>query len=141
MDEKFNKAERLGGKKQLATLFKNGKAVKAYPFILLYLPASFAETVPGRVAISIPKKRVRKAVNRNRIRRQVREAYRKNKHILKDSLQEVKQQYAMLIIFVGSEDTLESILIHQKITRLLTRLSKDVGQSDQAEKDHEEQTN
>lgn len=140
MDEKLTKAERLRGKKLLTELFKNGRVVKSFPFILLYVPADFPGKTPAQLAISIPKKRVRLAVNRNRIRRQVRETYRKNKHILYDLLKQGNQQYAMLLIFVGNESVLDSNLVQQKITRLLTRLSNDIQQSDLAESHDKEQT-
>ncbi len=133
----FKKVERLSGKTVLADLFKNGKSVKAFPFVLLYKAYESDKDFPARLAISIPKRKVKSAVKRNRIRRMVREAYRLQKQPFYDVLKSHHQQLAMLIIFVGNEATLESNLVHEKISRLLARLCIEVTENYQADKPHE----
>ena len=93
----FKKSERLCSKKTLGELFKKGSAsvqtFYLFPFRVLYMdaPASSAETpeaiiIPAPVlpaiVITVPKRVFKRAVDRNQIRRRVREAYRLNKLVL-----------------------------------------------------------
>lgn len=134
----FNKSERLSGKKLLGEIHREGKPVKAFPFLLLYRPCRFEDGTPAKLAISIPKRRVKLAVNRNRIRRQVREVYRTQKSPLYEALDECGVQLGMLIIFVGSQSNMDSNLVKEKITQLITRLSNEIVGDYQAQEQHEE---
>ena len=71
----FKKGERLSGKKTISSLFQSGRSVVSYPVRILY---EIAETgpYPAAVAISVPKKSFKKAVDRNFLKRRIREAYR-----------------------------------------------------------------
>ena len=93
MRQTFPKAERLCSKKILGELFKKGSAAGSsptvrtfylFPFRVLYLPptteAECNATWPA-IVISVPKRTFKRAVDRNLIRRRVREAYRLNKHL------------------------------------------------------------
>lgn len=61
-------------------------------------------TYPVQVAMSVPKKKFKKAVSRNRIRRLMREAYRINKHHLYQGLQVEEEQYAIMLIYTAVEE-------------------------------------
>ena len=80
----FSTFERLT-KKKIKQLFKSGSSVYMESLCMYYLKKkdSDYEKVNG-VLISVPKKKIRKAVDRNLIRRRIREAYRLNKSILFD---------------------------------------------------------
>jgi ribonuclease P protein component len=80
-------------------------------------------TFPAQLLISVPKLNLRKAVQRNKIKRRIREAYRLNKGILYDDLMERQQQMALCIIYT-SKEILPSSLIREKIILLLQRLRK-----------------
>lgn len=134
----FKKSERLSGKKLLGEIHREGKAVKAFPFILLYKPCSFESAVPAKLAISIPKRKVKKAVDRNRMRRQVREVYRVEKPTLYTVLTGGDVQLGMLIIFVGYESSVDSNLVKEKISTLIARLSNEISGDYQAKENHEE---
>jgi ribonuclease P protein component len=71
----FSKGERLTSKKVIATLFQEGNVVISPPFRILY-----ARTVPGefpaKMAVSVPKRLFKRAVDRNLLKRRIREAYR-----------------------------------------------------------------
>ena len=71
----FKKNERLTRHSDIQELFKNGSSFYLYPFKIIYSPN---EDGP-RVLFSVPKKLFKKAVVRNKIKRQMREAYRQNK--------------------------------------------------------------
>ena len=78
----FTKAERITSKLIVDRLFEGGGAsFVAFPFRVVYMAVPKGE-VPASILISVPKKRFHHAVDRNRIKRQVREAYRCQKHIL-----------------------------------------------------------
>lgn len=74
-DFSFRKGERLTGKKEISALFISGRGVNCPPFRFLYLPAS-GEPYPVRTAITVPKRLYGRAVDRNLLKRRIREAYR-----------------------------------------------------------------
>ena len=80
MDKTFAKSERLCGKSQVDSLYKNGKRYVVWPLRVTYLPADDQT----QVLIWAPKALHKKAVDRNHLRRLMREAYRINKHMLDD---------------------------------------------------------
>lgn len=77
---RFTKNERLHGKKSIEELFKKGSSFYLGGFRVKYLPTS--EKAEHQVLISVPKKSFKKAVDRNLLKRRIREAYRLNKHLL-----------------------------------------------------------
>lgn len=115
-------SERLQLRKQIETLFQNGEAFSFYPIRVLYrsVPRSEKETSPVRVAFSIPKKRVRKAVTRNRYRRLLREAWRLQKLSLYGNIPETEQWHCFLI-FTGQE-TLTFESARAIISRIMQKL-------------------
>ena len=84
----FHKAERLCSKRVIENLFNGGnKSMSAFPIRAVYMPAKTGDlSAPVTVLISVSKRRFKHAVQRNRVKRQLREAYRKHKHILYDTL-------------------------------------------------------
>src|SRR4051812_43206035 len=77
---KFPKEERLSSKKLIEELFSKGSSYYLYPFRLLVKDEKLPEgQLFPQVLISVPKKKFKKAVDRNRLRRQIKEAYRLNK--------------------------------------------------------------
>ena len=76
-DFSFKKRERLSGSKSISHLFNEGKSLSAFPVRILY---TFGEGPPPiKVAISVPKRLFKRAVDRNLLKRRIREAYRLNK--------------------------------------------------------------
>jgi len=86
-DASFTKGERLCGIKAVSELFSGGRTINLPPLRIIYrvMPADEA-FLPVRVMISVPKRHFRKAVDRNLIRRRIREAWRKNKMPLTDMI-------------------------------------------------------
>ncbi len=125
----LKKAERLHKKKLIDRLFTSGsKSMLAFPLRMVYLPVE-PEASPERVAmmISVPKKRLHSAVKRNRVKRQIREAYRQNKYTLIDKAEE-KDQHLILAFIWLSNELHSSTLIQTRIANLLTRLSEKLNQ-------------
>jgi ribonuclease P protein component len=80
--ETFKKPERLCSKILIEKLFENGNSFISYPFRVTWLIDNLHGGSPVQVLIVVSKRRVKLAVTRNKIKRLIREAYRKNKHII-----------------------------------------------------------
>lgn len=106
MEEKrkytLSKEERLSYKRHIDLLFEKGKSFIAYPFRVVYFTTD--EDMPARVSIvvSVPKKKFKRAVKRNHIKRQAREAYRLNKYGLIDPLEEKHQSMIVAFLYVDT---------------------------------------
>lgn len=111
----FPKAERLAGKKKIEELFKDGSSFFLHPILVKYQPVGNSST---RVLISVPKKKLRRAVDRNKVKRRIREAYRLNKHLLSP---EPAQAFHVAFIYQDTS-VLPYAEIEQKIVILLKRL-------------------
>lgn len=100
MASSFPKKERLKSKKMIEQVFQDGKTLKQYPLKLFYLRAELTEDSKCQAAMAVPKKRIRQAVKRNRIKRLMREAYRQNKEPI---FNKMVGNYALLFLYLGKE--------------------------------------
>ena len=111
----FPKQEKLTHKKQIANLFKDGKSIKAFPIRALVL----GNELPfHRTLVSVPKRRHKTAVARNRIKRLMREAYRKNKHQIKRDC----THFDLVLIYIASEE-LSFEVIEASIHKIIDKLA------------------
>ncbi len=78
----FPKREHLKSEKELAELFSNGVAFIVYPMRIVFMKVQPDRPVPVCAMFGAPKKHFRHAVDRNRMKRLMREAYRRQKHTL-----------------------------------------------------------
>lgn len=101
MKNTLGKDEKLKSKKQIEHLFLNGNRVKNFPFHLIYLEEEHFSEFPLKVAFSVPKRNIKLAVNRNRIKRLMREIYRLNKHKIADTISE---KHKLMFIYMGKEE-------------------------------------
>ena len=123
MDERFGKDYKLCSKKIMAAIFEKGKFEKTYPFILRYLATDLPTSKCFQVVISVPKRKFKRAVDRNRIKRVIREAVRKNKYILEQAYDEGETQMALFIIYSSNkEEPYQKVF--NKIESLFQRLVK-----------------
>lgn len=121
MDKGFGlkKEERLCSKKAIDALFagSDSKSLSAYPIRAVY---RHTEEAGIRILVSVSKRRFRHAVDRNRAKRQLREAYRQNKHILAS---EELSAHGMDIAFIWLTDRQQrSQLITSKMITLLEKI-------------------
>lgn len=77
--QKLCKAERVSGKKQVDFLFQKGERFNLGNFVIIWVCKEIATTYPAQILISVPKKKLAKATERNLIKRLLKEAYRKQK--------------------------------------------------------------
>lgn len=131
----FKKEERLCNRQRIESLFHNGSSFIVYPFRVVHLVEASTNSKRWSIAvlISVPKKRFRKAVSRNRIKRLVREAYRLEKHPLRSFLESQSLHLSLAIQYVGAEELPLSVLL-TKIRQLMRRIEDDLS------KDNLEQT-
>lgn len=123
---RFSKEERISGETRIETLFKQGRSFVAYPLRVVYLETESVNTKPVAVLISIPKKRIKSAVKRNRMKRVIREAYRQNKHLL--SIKSKQDKYLIDIAFVYLKDeVVDYVAIEKGIQKALKELSNRIG--------------
>jgi ribonuclease P protein component len=106
MSNKFYSGEHLKSAKEIQRLFEQKSAsVTSYPLRLVYGPMQEQRgNYPIQVGFTVPKRRYKKAVDRNRIKRLMREAFRLNKELLLASLPEDSPQYAWMILYTGKEE-------------------------------------
>jgi ribonuclease P protein component len=123
--ETFKKSERLCSKKAIADLFENGRSFYSFPFQIIWIKRDGEALSPAQVAISVSKKTFKKAVTRNLIRRRIREAYRKNKHILYDFLRSNKIDIVFIIIFKDSSVP-DYVTIEKAIGSSIVKLVADI---------------
>ncbi|KAA6327108.1 Ribonuclease P protein component [termite gut metagenome] len=117
----LSKAERLSSKRIIETLFAGGaKSFSIFPLRIVYIPSDNLAS-PAAILISVSKKRFKRAVKRNRVKRQIREAYRKNKHDLLDMLEEKGLKLAIAFIYLDDK-LMPSVEMEQNMKLLLTRL-------------------
>tara|TARA_Y100000815_G_scaffold275676_1_gene315915 strand:- start:42669 stop:43142 length:474 start_codon:yes stop_codon:yes gene_type:complete len=96
----FSKKERLKRQKLIEDLFATGKKVKAYPMLLIFAQAQLPQDdVSIQAGVSVSKRNHKLAVTRNRIKRLIREAYRKNKA----GFQTNGATFAFMFIYTGRE--------------------------------------
>ena len=121
MRQTFKKEEKLCSQLLIEKLFTDGKSFSKYPFKILFLPATLETSYPTQILISVSKKKFRKAVDRNKIKRLIREGFRKNKYLIYDYLKSVNKQYIFAIIYI-SDQMMPFNFIEEKIIASLNRL-------------------
>lgn len=122
------KAERIAGKKQVDTLFGgHNHSLSAFPVRLVYVEQDRMEgEAQVKILTSVPKRCFKRAVKRNRVKRQLREAYRRNKHILLERLSSVTDRQ-MLLAFIWIDNHLcDSATVEHRVVSLLERLTERV---------------
>ena len=126
---RFPKIERKISLTFFTELYRNGSVVYHHPYKLFYIlrPTPYGGTSGYKIVISVPKRNIKQAVDRNRIKRQIRESFRLNYSNFKELLVSVERQIDLLCIYLPNEHTASTIL-SKKMASLLERLSVLVSQ-------------
>ena len=119
---RFSPAEHLKGETRTSALFEKGKSFIEFPLRVVYRVEDAPSDAKVKVLFSAPKRYRRHAVDRNLLKRRMREAYRLNKHILTDA-QDFPHDKALHVAFIWTSDTEQpTTLIMQKMQTLLKRI-------------------
>lgn len=122
----LQKEDRLKSRKAIDTLFRNGHSFSHFPFRVLWLSPADGERL--KVGFSASAKNFKKAVDRNRIKRLMREAYRLQKNDLQMHLLASQKSLHLFIIFTGKELP-DYKLIFDKTATVLKRILKLVDEN------------
>ncbi len=118
----FNKSEKLKSKKAIELLFRSGQSITTPPIRLIYKSVTEGK-FPVRMTVVVPKKLVNRAVDRNLIKRRIREVYRLNKTELCKKIAQKNLHYN-IVFFYQSEDISSYKIIQSALISTLYRLEK-----------------
>ncbi len=126
----FKKDDKLKSRKLIEQLFKEGKSFSNFPMRVLW---KYNETskMPLQTGFAVSSKYFKKAVDRNRIKRLMREAYRLQKNDLQNHLKLQEKKMVLFVIYVGNELPAYP-LIFEKTSHVLNRLFKITNENSSA---------
>jgi ribonuclease P protein component len=116
MRNTLGKQERLKSKKLIEKLYAEGDCVKIFPLRMMYVQTAHTSEFPCQVGVSVAKRNYKLAVDRNRLKRLMRETYRLQKQIVYNNLDE---PYVFMISYIGREEIKYEDL-YLKMEKLLT---------------------
>lgn len=121
----LSKEERICSKKLINELFTgNGRSMTAFPLRVVFMKRTIVDDQPrAAMLVSVPKRYFKHAVDRNRVKRQVREAFRRNKSIITKNLTDDHEAVAMAFVWL-TDEKFPSSEVENRMVRLLTRISE-----------------
>lgn len=125
----FRKEEKLCSRKLMGDLFLSGSNFLCYPLKIVWKRYDILPfESPAQVAFSVPKRLFKRAVDRNRIKRLLRESYRLQKTLLYDTLIQANKRIALTIIYIGKEE-LPYAKIYPAITKVLLKINGELTEN------------
>ena len=121
MDQTFGKKYKLCRQKLIDSVFKSGTTVKQYPFVVHFMEIEEKLEAPFQITVSAPKRLFKKAHDRNRIKRLMRETIRKNKLILETFITTNNKQLILFMVYTSKEEMKYDVLL-RKTEQLFTQL-------------------
>ncbi len=119
----YSKKEKLKSKALIDQLFAEGQSVSAFPLRLVYLGTTFDEAIMAKTGVSVSKRHFKSAVDRNKIKRLMREAYRLNKGMFFNNL---TTPHAFMILYIG-KDKPSFVVVEKKMKQLFEKFSKQIA--------------
>lgn len=124
-DFSFRPEERMKLRKNIETLFQSGEAFLIFPLRMIHLKVTLSSSsvaqVPIQLGISVPKKRIKKAVQRNLVKRRIREAWRLQKGKYFPNPGSLDFQIQVFVIYL-SDKMLSFSVIDEAVGKCLQRL-------------------
>lgn len=121
----LSKEERICSKKLINELFTgNGRSMTAFPLRVVFMKRTIVDDQPrAAMLVSVPKRYFKHAIDRNRVKRQVREAFRRHKSMITQNLTDDHESVAMAFVWLTNEKY-PSSEVENRMVRLLTRISE-----------------
>jgi ribonuclease P protein component len=123
-DFSFKKGEKLSSRKEITSLFRSGRVLVSHPIRIIY-DLSHEGDFPARVAISVPKRLFKRAVDRNLLKRRIREIYRQHKPGFYHQLNEMEVRIHM-VIQVHHAGIVDYHLLEQAVQRGIEKVERDL---------------
>ena len=121
----FPLKEHLKSKSVIEQLYANGSSVTAYPLRAVFLEQDCEKQQPAAVIlISVAKKRFRHAVDRNLVKRRIREAYRTSKHTFVETLENNGKKLAVAILYIDTKHNSTAFIKHKMVKLIDGIMSK-----------------
>ena len=115
----FPLKEHLKSKRVIELVYANGASVTSYPMRAIFIEQPANEQEPtAAILINVSKKRFRHAVDRNLVKRRIREAYRTSKHPFIEALENNDKKMAVAIIYIDNKHN-STAFIRKKMVKLL----------------------
>jgi ribonuclease P protein component len=111
----FKKDERLSLNNRIEDLFALGFAISIYPLKILWIPFTESSKYPAQVMFVVSSKRFKKAVDRNRIKRKLKEVYRLQKSFLYEELMRCNKRLLISIIYIGNDLEPLNVVLSSKL--------------------------
>jgi ribonuclease P protein component len=119
----FKKEEKLKSRKLIEQLFDKGSSLSVFPLRIVYLKIEHGTGFPIQAGFSVPKRKLKKAVDRNRIKRLIRESYRQQKHTL---YQNIDDTYILMFTYLDEKEH-KYVDIEEKMIYLLEKFLQKIN--------------
>ena len=126
----LSKEERICSKKLINELFTgNGRSMTAFPLRVVFMKRTIVNDQPrAAMLVSVPKRQFKRAVKRSRVKRQVREAYRKHKHGLIEAVSRIGERHLSLAFVWLDSKLYDTSVVEKKVEKLLLRIEEKLTQ-------------
>jgi ribonuclease P protein component len=131
----FTKQEKLTGETVVTELFLHGASFIAYPVRVVWSASKSVYSPSLKVLMSVPKKKLKHAVDRNRVKRLLRETYRLHKNELTTLVVEHGLQVRMAFVWIPTE-VLDYVKVERKVKDAITKMQKLLILENQEENRH-----
>ena len=122
----YNKFEKLKSRKQIELLFAKGKSISAFPVKVFYLPVEHTPVHPVQVGVGVSARNFKKAVDRNTIKRRMREAYRLHKLPIHEHLVAQQKSVAVFILWIDKQMP-TTLALQDLMPTVIEKLIKQLG--------------
>ena len=121
----LSKTEILSSRKLIEKIFRReGEMISKFPLSFIFMKQEFEENVNAQILFSVSSKKIKKAHNRNHIKRLMKECYRKQKPLL---YQKIKEQKYVFCLSYNSAELSNYEEINEKITYLINEFYKKIS--------------